>query len=236
MHMRHLILRSATYHWRTNLAVGARRRRRGVGARRRAAGRRLGARQPARSGAVAARPDWSGRLVDGLLQGGARGGSDRQRRGRGAADCHARVHHPRGLAPAGIERARLRRRRAVLAVSRARAARRRVRVAGARGRARRRAWRRPADAAAEAVGDSARVAVRTQGGSRTHDPADRHRLASAGRSSASSRFNRSSRKFAPCSRRCHGCSAILRSAGRSTPCWSPATSPRPTRRGRSDPA
>ena len=57
-----------------------------------------------------------------------------------------------------------------------------------------------------------------------------------GRSLASSRFNRSRRKFAPCSRRCHGCSAILRSAGRSTPCWSPARSPRPTRRGRSDPA
>ena len=77
-----------------------------------------------------------------------------------------RVRHARILRPAGGERARLRRRRAVLELQRHRAARRRLRLAcpGRRGWRERRG--RPADAPAEAVRDSDRVAVRQEGGCR----------------------------------------------------------------------
>ena len=82
-------------------------------------------------------------------------------------------------------------------------------------------WRRPADAAAEAVGDSARIALRTQGRHRTDNAADVSGTLppeQLGEFSLRPQQAEVRAVFAPLRR----LQRDLGSAGRSTPCWSPA--------------
>ena len=168
------------------LAVVARRRDGGRGARRRAAGRRLGARQPARSRAQSPRPHRSGRRLDRVLPRSAgRATSKPTPSSRASFDCGRPDDHRRGGGrrsgerTARVARAGLRRGRSLLALPRmpcpagiADPTGARRCSAGARRRHRRRGGRHGAGARGAAVGDSDRIAARTEGRSRPHAAAD----------------------------------------------------------------
>ena len=93
------------------------------------------------------------------------------------------------------------------------AAGRRRRLTGAGRRARRQGRRRAADAAAEAVRDPDRIAVRPQGRHRPHRAADARRRPAARAARRVLAASRSRRRCAPCSRRCGASSAISRVPG-----------------------
>ena len=227
-----LVLRGLTHYWRTNLAVVARRGHGGCRARRRAARRRLGARQPARPGArsASARPITSSspqassaKRWPQAIRADPRFAS--RVPGVAPLDRRAGHRHRSGERAARRPGARLRRRRSVLALPRRR--RRPVPPIARRSSARR--WRARSASAprarhprprAAAVRHAARIAARPQG-RRRPDAAPDDRARPAGRRrSASSRSSRSRATCAPCSCRSRGCRRSSRSAAASTRCSS----------------
>ena len=164
----------------------ARRRGGGRGARRRAAGRRLGARQPARTSRSARLGNAHvAVIVGGFLPRGAAA----RRYGRGAPGGVA-TGDPSVIANRDSSRTNRRASGPAMSSSTAwtsasgrstacRAPDGTGDLAGARARSRRRKRRRAPGAAATPVRDPHRVAVRPQGGRRTHRPPDARRGAAA---------------------------------------------------------
>ena len=133
MSLSRLVVRSATYHWRTNLAVVL-----GVAAAVSVLGGALLVGDSVRGSLRDLVMSRLGKTDDvvasaGFFQEGLARGSRLSRSDIGrAAHRHTRRRHPRAVGTARHERARLRRRRALLGVSWRRDARRGVRLAGAR--------------------------------------------------------------------------------------------------------